>query len=100
MATIKHLPNMRQGDDYTVELKYPAGTNITGFKFYLTLKASFDDFFGVFNSKESALSQAEALKQQKTWWDESEVLELPYVEFDNEVFPLYRSAKKDSNGIY
>ena len=40
---IKHLPNMRQGDDYTVEIKYPIGTNITGFKFYLTLKASFDD---------------------------------------------------------
>jgi hypothetical protein len=39
----KHLPNLRQGDDYTIEIKYPAGTDITGFKFYITLKSDFED---------------------------------------------------------
>lgn len=39
----RHLPNMRIGDDYVLRLTYPFGTDITGFKFYLTLKASFDD---------------------------------------------------------
>jgi hypothetical protein len=42
MAT-KHLPSIRIGDDYTLRIAYPVGTDITGFKFYLTLKKSFDD---------------------------------------------------------
>lgn len=43
MAISKHLPNIRQGDDYAFAVAYPNATNITGFKFYLTLKNSFDD---------------------------------------------------------
>lgn len=43
MAISKHLPNIRQGDDYTFNFAYPVGTDTTGFKFYLTLKNSFDD---------------------------------------------------------
>lgn len=39
---IKHLPNLRQGDDYVVEIAYNPVIDITGFKFYLTLKSSFD----------------------------------------------------------
>ena len=38
-----HLPDLRQGDDYSIEIKYPAGTDITGFRFYFTLKNSFDE---------------------------------------------------------
>lgn len=43
MAANSHLPDFRQGDDYSIEIQYPAGTNITGYKFYVTLKATFDD---------------------------------------------------------
>ena len=43
MAASKHLPDLRQGDDYSIEIKYPAGTNITGYKFYFTMKNAFED---------------------------------------------------------
>jgi hypothetical protein len=39
----KHLPTIRQGDDYKVRVNFPAGTDITGARFFLTLKNSFDD---------------------------------------------------------
>lgn len=38
----KHLPDIRQGDDYSLKLEYPDGMDITGFKWQLTLKSSFD----------------------------------------------------------
>lgn len=38
-----HLPDFRQGDDYSIEIQYPTGTDITGYKFYVTLKETFDD---------------------------------------------------------
>lgn len=40
MAT-KHLPPIRQGDDYIVEVTFPDLIDITGFKIYLTLKEDF-----------------------------------------------------------
>lgn len=39
----KHLPSIRQGDDYKFAVNFPAGTNITGVRFFLTLKNGFDD---------------------------------------------------------
>lgn len=43
----KYLPDMRQGDDYNVKLVINdttgAAKNITGYKFWLTLKASISD---------------------------------------------------------
>lgn len=36
-----HLPDLRQGDDYTLKIAYPIATDITGYKFYLTLKNTF-----------------------------------------------------------
>lgn len=37
------IPDMRVGDEYTLKIQYPTGTNITGYKFWLTLKASAAD---------------------------------------------------------
>ena len=39
----KYIPNIRAGDNYLLEIKYNNGTNITGYKFWLTLKAKFTD---------------------------------------------------------
>lgn len=37
------IPDFRQGDTYRIKLQYPEGTDITGYKFFLTLKAEFAD---------------------------------------------------------
>lgn len=37
------IPDMRVGDEYTLKIQYPAGTNITGYKFWLTLKTNAAD---------------------------------------------------------
>lgn len=42
-SVAKHLPPIRQGDDYKLRVQLPAGTNISGVRFFLTLKNSFDD---------------------------------------------------------
>lgn len=38
----KYLPDFRQGDTWRFKIKFPAGTILTDYKFWLTLKASFD----------------------------------------------------------
>lgn len=37
------VPDIRQGDFYHIKIEYPHGTNIVGFKFWLTLKRRFAD---------------------------------------------------------
>lgn len=37
------IPDIRQGGAYHLKIEYPHGTNITGFKFWLTLKRRFAD---------------------------------------------------------
>lgn len=39
----KHLPPIRQGDDYKSKIAFPVGTDITGVRFFLTLKNDFED---------------------------------------------------------
>lgn len=39
----KHLPHIRQGDTYSFALKYPETINLTGYKWYFTLKEAFTD---------------------------------------------------------
>ena len=43
----KYLPDMRAGDDYNIQLRILDNNsnvvNITGYKFWLTLKSSFED---------------------------------------------------------
>lgn len=38
----KHLPDFRQGDTFRIKIEYPAGTDLTGYKHWVTLKANFD----------------------------------------------------------
>lgn len=38
----KYLRDMRVGDEYIVQINYGTGVDITGYKFWLTLKASPD----------------------------------------------------------
>lgn len=35
----KYIDDMRVGDEYTLVLEFPTGTNITGYKFWFTLKS-------------------------------------------------------------
>ena len=34
----KYLPDIRRGDTYRIKIQYPAGTNITGYTHWLTLR--------------------------------------------------------------
>jgi hypothetical protein len=38
----KHLADFRQGDTVRIKIQYPGGTNLTGYKHWLTLRTSFD----------------------------------------------------------
>jgi hypothetical protein len=38
----KHLPDFRQGDTYRIRIAYPEGTDLTGYKHWLTLRTAFD----------------------------------------------------------
>jgi hypothetical protein len=37
------IPDIRQGDTYRLRVEYPYGTDIRGYKFWLTLKRQFKD---------------------------------------------------------
>jgi hypothetical protein len=39
----KYIPDIRAGDSYQLEIKYNNGSDITGYKFWLTLKNKFTD---------------------------------------------------------
>jgi len=39
----QYIPDIRSGDTTNIKIQYPAGTNITGYKFWLTLKNNFED---------------------------------------------------------
>jgi hypothetical protein len=39
----QYLEDIRQGDRYEIKITYPEGTDITGYKFWITLKRQFDD---------------------------------------------------------
>jgi hypothetical protein len=38
----KHLSDFRVGDTFRIKIQYPAGTSLTGYKHWITLKTSFD----------------------------------------------------------
>lgn len=37
------FPDLRRGDTRRVKIQYPTGTDVTGWKFWFTMKASFED---------------------------------------------------------
>lgn len=37
------LPDIRQGDRYEISIRYPTGTNLTGYRFWFTLKRQLED---------------------------------------------------------
>ena len=37
------IPDIRKGDTYRIQIRYPQGFNITGFIHWITLKTDFDD---------------------------------------------------------
>lgn len=37
------LPDIRQGDRYEISIRYPAGTDLTGYRFWFTLKRQLED---------------------------------------------------------
>ncbi len=39
----KNIPSIRNGDDYRLQIQYAVVTDITGYKFWLTLKKDFSD---------------------------------------------------------
>lgn len=42
-TTTNHLLSIRQGDDYKIDFRLKNSADITGMRFFLTLKKSFDD---------------------------------------------------------
>lgn len=39
----KYIPDFRVGDTFRLKIQYPAGTELDGYKHWLTVKASFED---------------------------------------------------------
>ena len=39
----QYIPDFRRGDTTDIKIQYPTGVDITGYKFWLTLKNNFED---------------------------------------------------------
>lgn len=38
----KHIPDFRVGDTFRIKVQYPVGTDLTGYRHWITLRTSFD----------------------------------------------------------